>query len=70
MKVQEYTTINSKHNKKSTFDLIGRIVCTINISNGSDNIDYNTSCTNRLNYSTDKLDCSTARSISDFWPTW
>jgi hypothetical protein len=53
------TTIDFKHNKKSTFDLIGKIVCTINISNGLDSIDYNTTNTNKSNYSTTK-------STSDF----
>jgi hypothetical protein len=60
------TTIDSKHNKDSTFDLIGKILCTINRSSGLDSIDYNIASTNRLNYSRDKLDCSTTRSTLDF----
>ncbi len=58
--------IDYKHNKKSTFDLIGKIICTINRSNGSDNIDCNTIGTNRSNYSIDKLVYNTTKSTSDF----
>jgi len=64
------TTIDSKHNRESTFDLIGKIVYTINWLNWSDNIDYNTAGTNRLNYNTNKSYCSTTKSTLDFLPTW